>query len=58
MTNRHEGMSIDHSGSGKALNLCDAFPHLWFVAVDGAFRAGGLVGAKWAMLNTFSGILE
>ncbi len=48
----------EHAGAGEAHDGADAGAHVGFVAVDGAFLAGGFGVAEFAVVQAFVGVFQ
>lgn len=58
MTKGHDGVPENHSGSGVAHDLPDAFTVVFLVAMYGTVAAGGFRLLKRAAQETFLSIVE
>jgi hypothetical protein len=58
MANGQDGVMVKHAGTGKAHHSPDSGSHFRFIAVDGAFSAGGLAFLKGAFLKTNESIIQ
>ena len=58
MADGQKGVMPDHSGTGKAHNRPDFFPHLRFVTMDPAIAAGRLSLLEGAAAEPQHGIIE
>ncbi len=58
MLKSHDRVGEKQAGADSPHDLPDFFPHLWFIAVNLAFAAGGLAFLKGTVRQPLAGIAE